>query len=286
MLTGGQYTKRKEPRRARGGAILGAAPAGRVYYKDEAGRRAAAKSHDQGRGAADRGQYREAAGATAQSLSDTMFPDRSFLITIWFSHAVIRGSGIAALMTVLRQNLFRLWLLISILWLVASAWIITREWSGDSVSSREYLLFNEPVSWGEQHPECRNRFGFWPDGTRMKASEIDDAVYYILAKQRTLTPEEVARSKWARDVGAKIAACEAARWMPIVNPAPLQTDCRTTTMSSLIVPLGSYRRNSAAARQQVSRCRQESTPKPTTGTTTPPSSSCERGFARSSSSGR
>ena len=144
-------------------------------------------------------------------------------------------------MTVLRQNLFRLWLLISILWLVASAWIITREWSGDSVSSREYLLFNEPVSWGEQHPECRNRFGFWPDGTRMKASEIDDAVYYILAKQRTLTPEEVARSKWARDVGAKIAACEEAQWMPIVNPAPLQTDCRTTTMSSLIVPLGSYR---------------------------------------------
>jgi hypothetical protein len=42
MLTEGQYTKRKNPDVRVVARSLGAAPAGRVYYKDEAGRRSAA----------------------------------------------------------------------------------------------------------------------------------------------------------------------------------------------------------------------------------------------------
>src|SRR5204863_3930829 len=100
-------------------------------------------------------------------------------------------------------------------------------WSGERVSSREYLFFNEhPVSWGDQHPECRNRFGFWSDGTRMDPKEFNEVIggvferdvfIGIIKQQRSRTPEEIARDNWAHDVRERTASCEEAQWMPIVK---------------------------------------------------------------------
>jgi hypothetical protein len=67
------------------------------------------------------------------------------------------------------------WLLILLgcLWLGVNGWNVAHYWSGGPLSSDEYLLsYERPNSWGDQHPECRDRFGFWPDGERMDASEL------------------------------------------------------------------------------------------------------------------
>jgi hypothetical protein len=61
-----------------------------------------------------------------------------------------------------------LWVLAGSIWLLITGWNFAHYWSGEPfVSNRSYLSQNEPRSWGDQHPECRDRFGFWPDGSRM-----------------------------------------------------------------------------------------------------------------------
>jgi hypothetical protein len=134
-------------------------------------------------------------------------------------------------MTVLR----RLRILVSIFWVAASAWLIASEWSGESVSSREHpLAYQPPLSWGDQHPECRDRFGLWSDSARMTPEQFSEyrdrgtreAVKYVLLQQGILqparTPEEVTRDNWADDVHEKIASSEQDQWMPLAKAEALK----------------------------------------------------------------
>jgi len=117
------------------------------------------------------------------------------------------------------------WMLAGSIWLLVAGWNFTHYWSGEPfVSDSWYLSQKEPASWGDQHPECRDQFGFWPDGTRMEPKEFEkaggvfiaDIATGILSRQKTRTPEQIARDDWAHDVRRKVAACEEPQWMPVV----------------------------------------------------------------------
>jgi hypothetical protein len=117
-------------------------------------------------------------------------------------------------------------ILIAFIWVGSWTCIIAYEWSGESVPSRDDLFWSgerwkEPyVFWGKRHPECRNRFGFWPDGSRMTDDDVDLVGLLIRSVQRDQpsikTPEQIARDKWADDVAAKIRSCEEDQWIPLV----------------------------------------------------------------------
>jgi hypothetical protein len=136
------------------------------------------------------------------------------------------------------RALLWLWILVGSIWLGVTGWNVANYWSAESVSSREYLIFNEhPVSWGERHPECRNRFGFWPDGTRMDADA--EAAGAFLRKERGVerTPQEVDRDNWADQVHAKIASCEEAQWMPIVKANAIRQERIRVITFALFPPI-------------------------------------------------
>ncbi len=130
-------------------------------------------------------------------------------------------------MTILRRNLlFRLWVLISIVWLLASALVIAQDWSGERFSMPAYsLYFSRPSSWEVQHPECRERYGVWQDGTRMDASEfLNEFGDPIISTRRSGTPEQIARDNYANIVRDKIASCEEAQWLPIAKEDAIKND--------------------------------------------------------------
>jgi hypothetical protein len=92
------------------------------------------------------------------------------------------------------RRLLWIWALISVGWAIL---IIAPHWSEEP---------SEPVFWGDEHPECRDRLGFWPDRTRME----DDDLYAWLGKSQLSD-----RQQWARDVWFKIRSCEYTEWGPI-----------------------------------------------------------------------
>jgi hypothetical protein len=135
-----------------------------------------------------------------------------------------------------------LWILASIFWLVLPVWIISQNWSDDQNWSRERVVFARPWGWGDQHPECRDRLGFWPDGSRMSEevlSEVRDIVDGIIDRTnpRIKTPDEVALEEWARDIREKIASCEEAQWLPIEKANAIREDRIRLVAFALLPPI-------------------------------------------------
>jgi hypothetical protein len=136
-------------------------------------------------------------------------------------------------------------ILIALIWFGSRAYVIAHDWSGESVSSWEDRFLNEDAFiWGEQHPECRDRFGFWPDGTRMDDSELDSISHVIrsmhppsIEPSEKLYREKIARNEWAADIRAKIASCEEAQWMPIAKANAIRKLRIQLVTSSLIPPV-------------------------------------------------
>jgi hypothetical protein len=136
-------------------------------------------------------------------------------------------------------------ILIALIWFGSRAYVISHDWSGESVSSWEDRFLNEDAFiWGKQHPECRDRFGFWPDGTRMDDSELDSISHVIrsmhppsIEPSEKLYREKIARNEWAADIRAKIASCEEAQWMPIAKASAIRKLRIQLVTSSLIPPV-------------------------------------------------
>jgi hypothetical protein len=133
------------------------------------------------------------------------------------------------------------WLLILLgcLWLGVSGWNVAYYWSGGPLSSDKYLLsYERPNSWGDQHPECRDRFAYWPDGKRMDAKEARrepssmDAVIYILKMQG----KDTASAERERDVLQKIVSCEEAQWLPIAKANAIKRERIRLSAFALLPP--------------------------------------------------
>jgi hypothetical protein len=76
-------------------------------------------------------------------------------------------------MKIPRPSLFQFWMLISILWLVVAGGVAVLNWPGEDYTKRFWSqLLEAPDDWRDQHPECMDRYGFWPDGQRMERSEF------------------------------------------------------------------------------------------------------------------
>jgi hypothetical protein len=137
--------------------------------------------------------------------------------------------------------------LLGCIWLGVNGWNVARYWSGGPLALDENLLRNEhPDSWGDQHPECRNRFGVWLDGSRMDASEFREAgslgymedFFIWLKKDRgeSSTPEQAARDKWASDVRQKVSSCEQVQWLPIVKADAIRRERIRLSTIALLPP--------------------------------------------------
>jgi hypothetical protein len=125
-----------------------------------------------------------------------------------------------------------LWILASIFWLVLSVWIISQNWSDDQNWSRERVVFARPLGWGYEHPECRDRLGFWPDGSRMSERVLSE-----FRNPRIKTPDEVGREDWARDIREKIASCEEAQWLSIEKANAIREDHIRLVAFALLPPI-------------------------------------------------
>jgi hypothetical protein len=148
----------------------------------------------------------------------------------------------------MRPTLTRSWFWLSIVlgcvWLGAWALTLAQNWSGERFSSRDYLQHvAEPqyYRWGDQHPECRDRFGFWPDGTRMDAKEFNpykeffDTLEVERGNRKPLTPDEEARRDWAHDVRQRVASCEQDQWAPIAISTAIRNE-RLTALGIAFLP--------------------------------------------------
>ena len=125
----------------------------------------------------------------------------------------------------MRRPLLWLSLACTGIWLSLAAWDGAQHWSDD-------LVWHEhpPASWGDQHPECRDRFGFWPDGSRMDAEEFKEFIggffvrdFFIddLKRRGEYNSEHEARDKWASTIRQKVADCEEAQWLPEAREAAI-----------------------------------------------------------------
>jgi len=127
-------------------------------------------------------------------------------------------------MTIRRPTLFQFWIFISTLWLTVAGIVIEKNWTNKDLKEDNFSD-EAPDSWREQHPECRNRYGFWPDGERMDDSEfkvigriwIRELDIQFLKSRGLRTPAEIDRDKWAGDVRSKISACERPQWLLSAN---------------------------------------------------------------------
>jgi hypothetical protein len=134
-------------------------------------------------------------------------------------------------MTIRRPGLFQVWMLISALWLVVASGIAVKNWPGEDYAKPDLFPpqpFGEEASneWRDQHPECKDTYGFWPDGQRMDRSqfEVADGRWLVLDPHLfddvapTPTPEQKARNEaryhWAEDIRRKVSACERPLWSP------------------------------------------------------------------------
>ena len=142
-------------------------------------------------------------------------------------------------MTIRRPGLFQVWMLISVLWLVVLGGFAVKDWLGYDYGEE---ASNE---WRKQHPECKDRYGFWPDRQRMDSSEFnvvdgdwtEDFPIYIFDNLDGKTPEKEAHNKarynWAQDIRRKVSACERPLWSP-ERPAWLQAKVREARLPILI----------------------------------------------------
>ena len=139
------------------------------------------------------------------------------------------------------RTLLTYWKFLSAIWLAISGLSAVPEWSGEHVSSREYLRAHEqPYSWGDKHPECRKKFGYWPDGIQMDAAEFSQFKDFFnreLGLKRTTTPEQVVRDNWARDVRKKISACEEDQWMPAAKSNAVRKHQIELILLALLPPI-------------------------------------------------
>ena len=111
-------------------------------------------------------------------------------------------------MIIRRPSLFQFWMLISILWLVVAGGVAVLNWPGEDYTKRfsELSFLRAPDDWRDQHPECMDRYGFWPDGQRMERSEFEVMEGFGIWSRELLndmekdlgtTPEQQARDEWA-----------------------------------------------------------------------------------------
>jgi hypothetical protein len=123
------------------------------------------------------------------------------------------------------QPLFaKLCLLVAVCtWLGLTIWQVADHWSYENVD------YEPPIAWQKQHPECRDRLGIWPDGSRMPAEVLDshtsDAELLSILGIKP-SPEQAAKNEWATDVRDKIASCEKAQWLPNAKAAAVNRRLR------------------------------------------------------------
>jgi hypothetical protein len=100
-------------------------------------------------------------------------------------------------------------------------------------------MFERPSDWEIAHPECRNRFGIWPNGKPMEPWVLEATEFSKRLRapspgdgRRGRSPNEVAMDNWLRDVWQKIIACEEAQWKPVAL-----ADAVRRQHSSLLFPV-------------------------------------------------
>src|SRR5215472_11681366 len=134
-------------------------------------------------------------------------------------------------MIIRRPSLFQFWMLISVLWLVVAGGVAVLNWPGEDYTKRfsDLSFLRAPDDWRDQHPECMDRYGFWPDGQRMERSEFKVVegfgVWFRellndMEKDRGIrTPEQQARDEWANHIRREVSACERPLWLPSAKQA-------------------------------------------------------------------
>jgi hypothetical protein len=103
-----------------------------------------------------------------------------------------------------------------------------------------------PDEWRDQHPECMDRYGFWPDGQRMGRSEFHvywlpliapRGGYYPLNPPLEDTPEQKARYQWLRDTQRKVFDCERPLWLPSAQAVVIRQGRIEATALVILPPL-------------------------------------------------
>lgn len=130
---------------------------------------------------------------------------------------------------------------ISILWLVALAWVTAMNWSGERVSSYEYLLRHNSYSysWGDEHPDCQNRFAVWPDGKQMDPGYFK-ILYYTEFRPRIplrsdMSPD--AARDWVNKARREVSECEEAQWMPLAKADAIREERISLVATALVPPI-------------------------------------------------
>jgi hypothetical protein len=114
---------------------------------------------------------------------------------------------------------FRLWMFVTAIWLGFAGIVAFNSGGLNRLPPSQQQLTSL---------QCQERLGFWPDGARMGAKELDDYAGGFFGKisqsevdwingnrpgpdgrRRTRTPEEIARHDWVQDIRQKIDDCEA-----------------------------------------------------------------------------
>jgi hypothetical protein len=132
-------------------------------------------------------------------------------------------------------------MLISILWLAALAWITAMNWSGERVSTHDALWFNNNYhfTWGEEHPECRDRFAFWPDGKEMDARYFeffyDTGIGARIPLRSDMSPD--AARDWVNKVRREVSECEEAQWMPLAKADAIRKERISLVSIALLPPI-------------------------------------------------
>src|SRR5215831_16385337 len=127
-----------------------------------------------------------------------------------------------------RPSLFQVWKWISVLWLVIAGGIAVLNWPGEDYVKGHYFGEVAPDGWRDQHPECRDRYGFWSDGQRMDPSEFRTDGYWVIPDRGIRLPpdpemlEQKAREKLADDIRAKVWLCEMLLWLPSAKEAVIR----------------------------------------------------------------
>jgi hypothetical protein len=106
----------------------------------------------------------------------------------------------------------------------------------------ENTAYSRPYHWEQHHPECLERFRFWPDGSRIEDSDkiytYSDVVRrYGLRNGGKETPQQAAKDDWLRDVQDKILKCERPQWEPIVKAEAIQDQWLRLILLAIFAPL-------------------------------------------------
>jgi hypothetical protein len=159
-------------------------------------------------------------------------------------------------MTIRRPSLFQVWKWISVLWLVVAGGLAIHNWPGEDYVKG--MSFGEaPDEWRDQHPECRDRYGYWPDGQRMDRWEFhvwdgmwftpttlslwDDIIPTTPEQRASHRASDEARSKWgskwADDIREKVSACERPLWLPTAQAVVIREAQSGYIAFALLPPL-------------------------------------------------